>query len=100
MCARGKKLGEFYQWGPKPGEERSKLEFRGRVPGYVNEAIVISNRYERDQHDVATISLIFANRRCDFVDEALLQYLPKRRDVTAKELEQLYEQKNKMVPYW
>ena len=53
-------LGEFYQFGPKPGEKQMGKEFRGRVPGYVNEAIVIHNQYRGQDEEtmpVDTVSL-------------------------------------------
>ena len=41
----GRTVGTYATFGPRPREKKVVREYRGEIPGYVNEAIVISNRY-------------------------------------------------------
>ena len=43
----GEQLGEYFTFGPKPGETEFGREFRGRIPGYKE----------------SDISLVYANKR-------------------------------------
>ena len=63
-------IGEYFTFGPKLGETDFGREYRGRIPGYENEAIVISNAgkpvSERIPED--SVSLVYANQRFENKD--------------------------------
>ncbi len=51
----GQKIGEYWTFGPKPDEDQPGLEYRGLIPGYINEMI--------SDGDHSQVSLIFGNQR-------------------------------------
>ncbi len=61
----GALLGEYRTLGPKPGETDFGREFTGRIPGYKNECIAVSNqgRPESERRPEDTVSLVYSNRR-------------------------------------
>lgn len=58
-------LGEYFTFGPKPGETDFGREYNGRIPRYKNEAIALANKYKSDSEKDAedAVSLVYANRR-------------------------------------
>lgn len=87
----GIQLGEYYTFGPRPGETNFGRAYTGRIPGYRNESVVIANKFQNEQERIPedTVGLVFDSGRCDLVDEALLPHLPWGREVSADDLEKI-----------
>lgn len=85
----GEQIGEYFTFGPKPQKTEFGREFRGRILGYKNEAVVIANRGkpESEKMPECTVSLIYDNGRCEYIDEALIPHI--KGELTAEYLEQL-----------
>jgi len=60
----GERLGEYLAFGSKPGETEFSREFRGRVPGYVNELVLSGNEHklEDERVPIDTVCLTYSNR--------------------------------------
>ena len=61
----GIEIGRYCTQGPKPGEIEFGRDYSGRLPGYVNELAVITNRRraEEDKTPIDRIGLTFSNSR-------------------------------------
>ena len=61
------KIGEYYTFGPKPGETDFGREFRGRIPGYKNECVAVSNQTRPESKKIPedSVSLVYANERLE-----------------------------------
>ena len=61
----GEQLGEYFTFGPKPGEMEFGREFRGRVPGHVNGCVAIGNKFRPEGERIPedTVSLVYADQR-------------------------------------
>ncbi len=57
------RIGEYFTFGPKPGEVDFAREFKGRLPGYVNECIQLGNRYSERKLPEDLVTLVFSNKR-------------------------------------
>ena len=86
-----KELGEYYTFGPMPGETDFGREFRGRIPGYVNELTAFLNKIilvsERTPED--SVYLVYSNKKLELqnIDEGfgeLIYTAWKRQDFNNK----------------
>lgn len=59
----GKEIGRYYTFGPNPGEKEFGRQYSGRIPGYVNEAVEVGNKYREDKMPIDTVGLIFGNEK-------------------------------------
>ncbi len=66
----GKELGKYTTFGPKPGETGVIREYDGIIPGYVNEAAVVSNKYETGEAKLPLdhVVLVYSNSCCVLTD--------------------------------
>jgi len=60
----GEVLGDYIAFSLRPGETEFSREFKGRIPGYVNEAVLIHNKHSslEDQIPEDTVNLVFDNQ--------------------------------------
>lgn len=59
----GAKLGEYLTSDPKPGETEFGREYRGRVPGYVNDHIQIANLFHPENLPLDQVSLVWDSQK-------------------------------------
>ncbi len=66
----GETIGKYYTFGPMPGETDFGREFWGRIPGYRNECVVVSNRGKPASEETPedSVSLVYANQRFEAQD--------------------------------
>jgi hypothetical protein len=74
----GKKIGSYYTFGPKPSEKEFGRQYSGRIPGYVNDAEVVGNKYREDKIPIDTVELIFGNEKyvAHFMHEGAESLIP------------------------
>lgn len=75
ISLNGEQIGVYRTFGPKPGEAEFGREFKGRIPGYVNECLSIYSKYklslfknckQMSRLTEDTVSLIYSNTRFEF----------------------------------
>ena len=88
----GEQIGEYLTFGPKPDETDFGREFRGRIPDYINECITVTNQRkpESERMPEDSVSLVYANARFEYIDEAIIPYI--KNELTAEYLEQLMKE--------
>ena len=56
----GVKIGEYYTYGPKPGETDFGRQFNGIIPGYTNTLIVSGNKMRTESERIPENSVILS----------------------------------------
>jgi hypothetical protein len=61
---RGETIGHYRTFGPKPGETEYAREYRGKIPGYVNDCAAAGNahRPKSEQYPIDVVTLVWDNR--------------------------------------
>ncbi len=90
----GEQIGEYYTFGPKPGETDFCREYRGRIPGYRNECIAVANEFCQESKRMLEdqVFVVYDNGRCGHIDETLIPHLPPHGELTAESLKTLREE--------
>ena len=58
-------VGRYHTFGPKPGESEFGRQYKGRISGYENEAVVVGNKFRNEENKIPidSVVLIFYNRK-------------------------------------